>query len=450
MDLLYTIFMFVLAIGILVAVHEFGHYWVARRLGVKVLKFSIGFGPSLYSWRRGRDDTEYAISAIPLGGYVKMLGERGDDDIPPEERHRAFDGKPVAHRFAIVAAGPIFNLLFAVLAYAVVYGIGVPGLAPVVGEVAPQSLAAQAGLQPGERIVAVDGNPVRSWQDLRMALVDRAMGRETVSLRTEQGGQAQTHVLSFARLSKDALNANLVEEAVGLAPYMPVVVGELQDGSAAAKAGLQPGDRVLAVGGKPINTWSTFIDQIQQSPNRPLEFRVQRGERQLALTVVPAAQVAKDGKAVGRIGMVPAPLPEHLQVLDRYGPLAAIGKGVKETINLSAMTLDMLWKMAKGLVSAENLGGPIAIAQFAGQSAHGGLVPFLAFLAMISISLGILNLLPIPVLDGGHLFFYLIEIVKGSPVSEAVMARAQQVGIFLLLLLMSFAFYNDITRLLNQ
>ncbi|MEK8088181.1 RIP metalloprotease RseP [Thermithiobacillus plumbiphilus] len=448
MNLIYTIFMFVFAIGTLVAVHEFGHFWVARRLGVKVLKFSIGFGPSLYSWH-GRDGTEYALSAIPLGGYVKMLGEHAGDTIDPADQHRAFDRKPVSRRFAIVAAGPVFNLLFAILAYAVVFMIGVPGLAPIIGEVAPNSLAARAGVLPGERVLAVNDEPIKSWQDLRMSLVNQAMSREPAELLIERSGERRVHTLQFAGLDKDQLNASFVEEALGLQPYLPIVVGQLQPGSPAERAGLQKGDRIVKVNGQVINTWSTFLSQVEANPGKPLTFIIDRDGREQPVTITPAPQVVKD-RTVGRIGMSPASLPDSLQVLDQSGPIEGLGRGFRETVKLTSMTFEMLWQMAKGLVSTENLGGPIAIAQFAGQSAQGGVVTFLSFLAMISISLGVLNLLPIPVLDGGHLFFYVVEMIKGSPVSEAVMARAQQAGLFLLLLLMGFAFYNDITRLLNQ
>lgn len=448
MNFIYTVFMFIFAIGTLVAVHEFGHFWVARRLGVKVLKFSIGFGPSLYSWR-GRDGTEYALSAIPLGGYVKMLGEHGGDEIDPAEQHRAFDRKPVSRRFAIVAAGPMFNLLFAILAYAVVFMIGVPGLAPIIGDVAPSSLAARAGVVSGERVLAVNDEAIKSWQDLRMSLVNQGMSREPAELLTERSGERRVHTLHFAGLDKDQLNASFVEKTLGLQPYLPIVVGQLQAGSPAERAGLQKGDRVVRVNGQAINTWSTFITQVEASPGKPLTFVIDRGGRELLVNITPERQVVK-GRAVGRIGMSPASLPKSLQVLDQSGPIEGLGRGVRETFKITTMTFEMLWQMAKGLVSTENLGGPIAIAQFAGQSAQGGIVTFLSFLAMISISLGVLNLLPIPVLDGGHLFFYVVEMIKGSPVSEAVMARAQQAGLFLLLLLMGFAFYNDITRLLNQ
>lgn len=449
MDILFKALMFVLAIGILVAVHEYGHYWVARRFGVKVLKFSIGFGPSLYSWRRGTDNTEYVIAAIPLGGYVKMLGEQPDEPVPVKDHHRSFDRKPPSQRFAIAFAGPAFNLIFAVLVYAVMYMIGVPGIAPVVGEVTPNSIAAKAGMRALERVIEVEGDPVDSWQDISMVLMARAIARENTTLVTSSNGRRHAYVLSFEGLKKDDVNASLIEKSVGISPYTPVVVGEILPNSAAAAAKLQKGDRIIAINDVPIHTWGRFVTSVQGSPNKPLRFQIERAGQAMQIGVTPAAEKQADGQVIGRIGMGPAPLVEQLLVTERSNPLEALWKGTTETARISAMTVSMLWQMLKGLVSTDNLGGPITIAQFAGDSASLGLVPFLSFLAMISISLGVLNLFPIPVLDGGHLLFCVVEMIKGSPVSAAIMARAQQVGVFLLVMLMSFAFYNDIVRLLK-
>ena len=447
MDILFTLAMFVVAIGVLITVHEYGHFWVARRVGIKVLKFSVGFGPALLSWK-GKDGVQYVIAALPLGGYVKMAGEvpGEESDLEAGEEHRAYNRKPVPHRMAVASAGPLMNFLFAAIAFVIVYLIGVQGVVPRVGYVAEEAPAAEAGLRAGDRITAVAGDPVQSWQEARVALMSAAMGSEMVALTVEGGGASRQLRLDLSGVDGDNLQSGFLYRTVGLAPYQPVVVNEVEAGSPAAEAGLRPGDRIVALEGEPLASWVRFLDKVRASPGQPLSLTVdgETGERTLSVT---PERVVEGGEATGRIGMRPEPLPDDLRVTVRYGPVDAVGQGLAKTGEMLWLTVEMLGRMVTGSVSSDNLGGPIAIAQFAGQSAEAGLVPFLWFLAMISLSLGFLNLLPIPVLDGGHLLFQAVEGLRGRPLSDETMMRWQQVGIALLLAVMAFAFYNDIQRL---
>ncbi|MFP4614361.1 MAG: RIP metalloprotease RseP [Thiohalorhabdus sp.] len=448
MELLHTLLMFVVAIGVLITVHEYGHFWVARRVGIKVLKFSVGFGPALFS-RKGKDGVEYVLATLPLGGYVKMAGEvPGEEpELAPEEAHRAFNRKPVPHRMAVAAAGPVMNFLFAAAAFVAVYLIGVQGLVPQVGYVASESPAAQAELRIGQEIESVGDQEVRSWNEAQVALMQAAMAREAVTLRVSDGGPSRETVLDLSGVGGENLQEDFLYRSVGLAPYQPVTVNQVEPESAAAEAGLQPGDRVVAVDGEPVASWHRFLSLVRESPGEPLEIRVRRDGEERTLSASPAAVSGPEEEEVGQIGIRPEPLGEELQVTVRYGPLGALWEGVKKTGEMLWLTVEMLARMVTGSVSSDNLGGPIAIAQFAGQSAEAGLVPFLWFLGMISLSLGFLNLLPIPVLDGGHLLFQAIEGVRGRPLDEETMARWQQLGIMALLAIMVFAFYNDIQRL---
>ncbi len=448
MELLHTLVMFVVAIGVLITVHEYGHFWVARRVGIKVLKFSVGFGPALYS-RTGKDGVEYVIAALPLGGFVKMAGEvPGEEpDLPPEELHRAYNRKPVPQRMSVAAAGPVMNFLFAAVAFVTVFLIGVQGLAPRIGYVAPDSPAAEAGLERGMELRAVAGRTTRSWNEVRVALMGAAIDRETVPVRVTDGVEERTLRLDLEGIGGTGLESGFLYERVGLGSYQPVTVGEVVADSPAAGAGLQAGDRIVAVAGEHIGSWRRFLEVVRGHPGEPLAFTVARGGERLELKVVPEALTSEAGDRIGRIGMRPQPLPEELRVTIRYGPLGAVAEGLRKTGEMLWLTVEMLGRMVTGSVSSENLGGPIAIAQFAGQSAEAGLVPFLWFLGMISLSLGFLNLLPIPVLDGGHLLFQAIEGLRGRPLREETMLRWQQVGIAVLLAVMLFAFYNDIQRL---
>jgi len=449
MDFLFTLAMFVVAIGVLITVHEFGHFWVARRVGIKVLKFSVGFGPALFSWR-GRDGVQYVVAALPLGGFVKMAGEvPGEEpELAPGEEHRAYNRKSVPQRMAVASAGPVMNFLFAAVAFIGVYMIGVQGLSPQVGYVAEGTPAAEAGLRIGDRITAVDGSPVRSWNEARVALMGAAMDGEAVTLGVDAGGAERQVRLDTSRVGGANLQAGFLYQDIGLAPYQPVTVQEVEAGSPADKAGLRAGDRILRLQGAPLGSWTRFLDVVRAHPEEALTLTVEGEEGgRRELTVTPKAVTGEDGEPYGQIGMRPAPIPEELRVIVRYGPIGALGEGLAKTGEMLWLTVEMLGRMVTGSVSSDNLGGPIAIAQFAGQSAEAGLVPFLWFLGMISLSLGFLNLLPIPVLDGGHLLFQAIEGLRGRPLAEETMLRWQQVGIAVLLAVMAFAFYNDIQRL---
>ncbi|MFA7494748.1 MAG: RIP metalloprotease RseP [Acidithiobacillus sp.] len=451
MHILETIGAFILAIGILVLIHESGHFMVAKSMGVKILRFSIGFGPAVVSRRWGKDQTEYVIAALPLGGYVKMLGEQSDEPVNPEDQERTFDRLAPSKRFLIALAGPVANLLFAIVAYAGVAWLGIPGLAPIVGLVQDHSLAAQAQLQPGERIVQLNNQPVYTWEDMRMGLLSAAIARTPAVLETRNPqGQLAKHVLPLQSLKADSVGPDFLGKVVGMEPYLPATVGAVAANSPASRAGLSAGDRIVAVDQHPIPSWEGLAKHIESHPDKPvqLSFVTPEGVHKSA-QVIPQMFLDKSGKPIGRIGIVMAPLPKDLIVLRQRGPLDGLAYGARTTGQMSWMTLDMMWGMIQGFVSPDNISGPISIAEYAGQSAQAGLAPFLSFLALVSISLGILNLLPIPILDGGHLVFYAVEMLRGKPLSPAVVQKSQQIGIVLLLMLMSFAFYNDIMRLLT-
>lgn len=451
-DFLTTVVAFVFALGVLIAVHEFGHFWVARRMGVKVLRFSIGFGKSLWSWHgKGPDRTEYVVAAIPLGGYVKMLDER-EGEVPEQELHRAFNRQPVARRFAVVSAGPLFNFLLAVIAYWVMFVNGVPGLKPIIGDVAEGSLAAQAGLEAGQQIVAVNDRPTPTWTAVFDEILPAALRREAAEVTVEtQGGSERDYHLRL-----DALEGDVTPEALrnrlGLIAYRPEgppFIGEVVPGSAADRAGIQTGDRVLAIDGRTLESAEELVEIVRQRPGQPLEMRIERDGRTMVLEVTPET-VEADGESFGRIGAGVALDPALLERVTgelSYGPLRATGEALAKTWDMSTLTLRMLGEMVIGRASVENISGPITIARYAKDSAVAGFSQFLNFLAIVSISLGVLNLLPIPVLDGGHLMYYIIEAVKGSPVSQQTEELGQRIGIALILALMALAFYNDIARL---
>ncbi len=446
--LLTSVLAFLVAIGILVAFHEFGHYWVARRLGVRVLRYSIGFGKPLFTWRAGRDQTEYCISAIPLGGYVKMLDER-EAPVPPEEQHRAFNRQRLWRRTAIVAAGPLFNFLFALVVYWMLFVAGTTEVRPVVGEVLPETPAAAAAMEPGAEIVAIGGRATPTWEKVLIALLDTGLSRSetTVTLQDRDGRQMERR-LDLSGLGRLGDEPDLLR-AVGVRPWQPQLearVGELIEGGAAAGAGLLPGDRVVAVDGDPVEDWRGLVQAVQARAGEVVSVQVDRDGGFHTLDV----GLGEVGSPRGVLGVrpdVPPGLFEGMQHTVRYGPLTALGEAAADTWRTSVLTVQVLWGMVTGQASLNNLSGPISIGQFAGDTAATGLVPFLKFLAIVSISLGVLNLLPIPILDGGHLMYYAIEAVKGSPVSEQVQIYGQYVGILLLLLLMTLAFYNDIARL---
>lgn len=445
-----SILAFVVAIGVLVAFHEFGHYWVARRLGVKVLRFSIGFGKPLYTWRGGADRTEYCLAAIPLGGYVKMLDER-EGGVAAHERHRAFNVQPLWRRTAIVAAGPAFNFLFAAVVYWLIFVAGTTEVRPVVGVVENDSPAAEAGLNRGDQLLAVDGRATPSWDRVLITLLDGALSGGTVDLqvRTEAGEQA-TRVVDLGGLGRVGDHPDLLG-MIGFRPWQPVIsptVAEVVSGGAAEHAGLRPGDEILAVEERSIGDWGELVAVLGERAGSLATITVRRASGQERLEV----SLNEQGSEYGVLGVrpqVPEGAYDGMLHTVRYGPLEAVGQAAADTWRASVLTLNVLWKMIVGQASLNNLSGPITIGQFAGDTAASGIVPFLKFLAIVSISLGILNLLPIPVLDGGHLLYFAVEAVKGSPPSERAQLLGQQVGIAMLVGLMGLAFYNDIARLLG-
>ena len=449
-DMLYYVGAFVVALGVLIAVHEFGHFWVARRLGVKVLRFSIGFGKPLWSRRVGEDRMELAIGAFPLGGYVKMLDET-EGEVPPQELHRAFNRQKVWKRMAVVVAGPLFNFLFAILAYWAVYMIGVDGIKPVVGKVTESSIAQQAGFRAGDVILSIDGKEVQSWDQRRLYLFQRALDRARVNVEVRDAqGNVETRLLDLSNLPVQEVNASLLERGIGLIGFFPEplpVIGAMEPGPAAS-AGMKIGDRLVEINGEPVPSWERLVEVISKSPGKTVDVTVEREGARHDFKVTPDA-VEQDGQTIGRINIRPrfTDIPDAMRVKVRFGVAEALTEGARNTWSMSVLTLEMLYRMLKLEVSTRNISGPITIAQYAGYSAKVGVEQFVLFLAVISISLGVLNLLPIPVLDGGHLMYYIIESIKGSPLSERTMMLGQQVGVALLGGLMILAFYNDLTRI---
>jgi len=449
-ELAVTIVAFLVTVGVLVVVHEYGHYSAARLMDVKILRFNIGFGKPLWLARRGRDATEWVIASIPLGGYVKMLDER-EAPVPERERARAFNNKSVAARIFIVLAGPIANFLLALLLYWILFVAGMPGDKPVLAAPAPNSPAALAGLAEGDTVVAVSDEPVATWGDVRWQLLKQAVKREATPLELEtRAGSHVSRRLDLSVVTRDDLDHDLFGK-LGIRAYRPPFaprLGHIVPGSAAEQAGLAANDLVVAIDGRRVSTWEDFTNAVSASPGKALAFDVRRGEATRRIVATPALR--PNGK--GQLGVEPS--PEELKAAYapytttvRYGPVDAFGQAARKVWDLSVFSVKMLARMVMGDVSWKNLSGPITIADYAGQSARLGWVTSLGFLALVSVSLGVLNLLPIPLLDGGHLVYYLAEIVKGTPVSERTMEIGQRLGLALLLGLTFFAFYNDINRL---
>lgn len=452
-EVLLSALWFVLAVGVLITVHEFGHFWVARLVGVKVLRFSVGFGRPLLSWRSASDQTEYVVAALPLGGYVKMLDET-EGDVPEQEVHRAFNRQPIASRVAIVAAGPAFNFLFAILAYWIMFMVGVTGVRPVVGAVTEGSIAAQAGLKAGDEILAVAGQRTATWETAILELLPKVMDGEPAELQIQDPGRGTRDLtLDLSGRSVEIEGSKLLPE-LGIRPWrpdIPPIIGRIVSGGAAQAAGLQAGDRIVSADGIPIGDWDEWVEYVRSRPGRAISAEVERAGQTIAVRLTPEAVTDDSGNVMGRIGaavaLSDASADEAPTATLRYNPLRALVEGVGKTWQMTTLTLHLLYKMVVGQASWENISGPISIAQYAGQAASVGVATFLAFLGLVSVSLGVLNLLPVPVLDGGHLLYYGIEAVKGSPVSEQGQLLGQRIGMALLLALMALAFYNDLARL---
>lgn len=451
-EFLGSIWWLAVALGLLVTFHEYGHYWVARRMGVRVLRFSIGFGRPLWS-RRAANGTEFVVAAIPLGGYVKMLDER-EAPVAPEQLDESFNQKTLGQRSAIVAAGPIFNFIFAVAAFWLMFMIGTPESRPVIGP--PEGIAAEAGLQSQDMILAVDGQSVQTWTHTLLALVPAALDRKTIAIEAEDvNGIRRQLMLPLDQLGDDFSEDETLEQ-IGLAPWrpdLPPVIGEVTPGSPADQAALRAGDRIVAIGSEPVQGWQQIARLIpaQAEAQAVLTVTIERNERLFDQQITP--EIIEGRPA---IGIRPPPLGAEQQALIersfmilRHGPIQALGAGFAETWRLTSGTLGILARMVTGKASLENLSGPITIARMANSSAQLGLSRFLFFLGLISLSLAIINLLPIPMLDGGHLLYYLLEWIKGSPVSENSQIAGQYLGLILIIGLMSIAIFNDILRLFD-
>ncbi len=449
MSVLHTVIWFLVAIGVLVVVHEFGHYLAARLAGVKVLRFSVGFGKPLLSRRFGADQTEWTLAALPFGGYVKMLDER-EGEVPPADAHRSFNRATVWRRIGIVAAGPAANFLLAIAFYWVLLMQGLPVLKPLIGEPPANTPAARAGLVAGDEIRQVNGDATPSFQDVRLALLRAGVANQPITLELSDGRTVQMASLPLAseNLEQDTLRP------LGIVRYDPAiapVIGTVLADGTAARAGLQPGDVVLTANDQPVATWQDWVQIVRAHPGLPLTITYQRDGRSARLTLNPEP-VDEAGERVGKIGAGPKvdeAMLASLMTEVRYGPLEALWHGAIRTWDTSIFTLEMMGRMVLGQVSWKNLSGPLTIADYAGQSAALGWISFVSFLALVSVSLGVLNLLPVPLLDGGHLMYYVAEVLTGRPVSERVMEIGSRVGLALLLLLMTFALFNDFQRLLG-
>ncbi len=452
-NFLYSTGGFIVALGILVTVHEFGHFWVARRLGIKVLKFSIGFGRSIWTRKAGPDQIEYAVGILPLGGYVKML-DSTEGEVAPEERERAFDHQPIWKRTLVVLAGPGANFLFAIIAYWLVFAIGTQGLRPVVGRVIPGSPAAIAGFQKGDEIIAINGRRNRSWSDQRLWLFDDVIGEQPVLFTVRSSDRKERTLSVRANNIEDTLaDGSVMSRGLGLLPYsppVPALVDKVQQDSPAARAGLLPGDLIVKINTTVITNWFKLQQLIAGYPDQSIQVQVERQGQLFKLTLTPdSVEVA--GRVIGRVGIQrkSVQIPADMMVNLRLPVFQALQKSFETTWLMSALTLRMMGLMIMQKVSPKTLSGPLTIAQYAGQTAQIGLQQFLLFLAVVSVSLGVLNLLPVPVLDGGHLLYYTAEAISGGPLPTQVIFWSQQLGIVLLLGLMSLAFYNDIVRLIQ-
>ena len=453
MSLIFTIFSFIVAISILVAIHEYGHYIVAKKLGVKILRFSIGFGKPLWKKRFGKDRTEFVIAALPLGGYVKMLDAR-ETSVSADEEHREFTHQSVWTRIAIVAAGPVFNFIFAVFAYWVMFVIGVSGIKPVIGSIDADGLAKQAGLVSGYEIVSINNNTTPIWdvavKNIIPAIVERS--KAVLELKDKEGNTI-TRTLDFSTTSGEIKIEKLFKQ-LGFKPWRPEikpVVGAVLENSPASSAGFKVNDKIVSIDGVLTPDWLDVVEIVSSKPAEILQVIILRDGNEKSLQVIPE-KITQNGKSIGRLGLghkAGALYPEDMRVTHGYNLFESIPRAFSRTWDFSVLTLKMMGKIFTGEISIKNLSGPVSIAQYAGYSASAGLARFLDFLAIVSISLGILNLLPIPILDGGHLTYYFIEVVRKKPVSEETQEFASRIGMVLLFSLMSVALYNDILRVMG-
>ena len=444
---------FIVTILILVTVHEYGHYQVARWCNVKVLKFSIGFGKTIFTKKIGQDQTEFVIGMLPLGGYVKMLDER-EGKVTEPDKARAFNQQNVWKRSAIVIAGPATNFLFAILVYSIILMSGTLVQKPIVGEVAANSAAAKASLKMGDTIQRIGNKTITTWQDVSLVLLEASLKSKNIEVEAKSGSN-ETHVLSLdlSQIKKEDYDTDFLGK-LGMSAYfpsIPAVFGDIVNDSPAQKAGLRANDKVVAVNDKPIKTFEEFANTMRENPNKLLKLDVMRANKNLTFNVTPEL-IDDNGKPIGRIGagvlQANTDAPDWLAEI-KYPINTALLKSAEKTWDTSLFSLKMMAAMVTGKVSLKGMSGPVTVAKYAGQSAHFGWKPFLNFLAFVSISLAVLNLLPIPLLDGGHLMYYMVEILKGSPVSESVMEVGQRLGFGLIGVLMVIAFYNDLTRLIT-
>ncbi|MGY6277054.1 RIP metalloprotease RseP [Methylomonas sp. MgM2] len=454
METLHTLFYFSVAIAVLVAFHELGHFWVARKMGVKVIRFSIGFGKKLWSYQRSPEQTEFVISAVPLGGYVKMVDER-EGEVEPADLPYAFNRQSVAVRTAIVAAGPLFNLILAMFLFWLVMVIGELGIRPILGKVESGTLAAEAGFQAGDEILSVNQKSTPTWTLALDELFSAAIGGErdiVIDVKTVDDEQ-KFRVINLQ--DEDVKSPEVLNERLGFKPWMPKIkpiIGKLLDNGSAKQAGLQAGDLIVSADGQPITEWQQWVEFVQARPEIPIHVVVERNDVRTELQLTPRKEEQEDGKVIGKIGAgveIPDDLMNSIQIEYSLTPIAAIPAAFQRTWFYAVSTLKMIGKMFIGTASVENLSGPISIAQYAGQSAQIGFTAFLKFLGLVSVSLGVLNLLPVPVLDGGHLLFYAVEAIKGSPVPDRLQLYFQHVGMFLLISLMALALFLDLGRLIH-
>ncbi len=453
MDFLHTLFYFIVAISVLISFHEFGHFWVARIAGVKVLRFSVGFGKVLWAYQKNPETTEYVLSAIPLGGYVKMVDER-EGEVKEADLPYAFNRQSLWARTAIVAAGPVFNLVLAVALFWSALVIGETGIKPILGAVEQGTLAAAAGFVEGEQIVSVNDKATPTWTEAMTTLVTSALEGEQSIKVTVKNADEQQNIRTLILSDKDSENPDVLYQRLGFKPWTPklqAIIGKVLPDSAALAAGLQQGDLIFSADDVGINDWMQWVGIVKSHADVAIKLVIERDGMRLPVVITPK-KVAVGQKTEGKVGAsvyIPEELLKSVSVEYSLPPLDAIPVAFETTYYYSLTSLKMMAKMLVGKASVENLSGPISIAQFAGQSATMGLVPFLKFMALVSVSLGILNLLPIPVLDGGHLLFFMVEGIKGGPVSERIQIFFQQIGIALLVSVMVLAMFLDVERLFH-